>query len=114
MRRGVTYLPTNLRIDVGHERVQQWVDAIKRAFDEGFGDKLVLGLDCTIASGYHDGDGRTGETYYKFAPAVIPKPLYAYMFTHTLPLFRKLGLEDSAIHRMLVDNPKRILPVVKP
>jgi predicted metal-dependent phosphotriesterase family hydrolase len=33
------------------------------------------------------------------------------MFTNVLPLFRRLGLEESAIRTMLVDNPARILPI---
>jgi predicted metal-dependent phosphotriesterase family hydrolase len=33
------------------------------------------------------------------------------MFTHTLPRFRKLGLEESAIEQMMVANPARVLPV---
>ena len=114
MKRGVTYLPTNLRIDRPDEVIQQWVAVIKRVFDEGLGDRVGLSLDATIASGYHDGEGRTGATDYAFAPAVIPKPFLVYMFTHTLPRLRELGLEEGAIQQMLVDNPKRLLPVKRP
>ena len=111
VKRGVTYAPTNLRIGRDDETIQQWVEAIKKVFDEGLGDRICISLDSTIASGYHDQEGRTGETNYKFAPAVIPKPFLVYMFTHTLPRFRELGLEDAAITQMLADNPRRILPV---
>ena len=114
MKRGVTYAPTNLRIDREDEVIRQWVDAIRKVFDEGFGDRLCISLDATIASGYHDGEGRTGDTNYTFAHAVIPKPYLVYLFTHTLPRFRELGLEDRAIEQMLLENPRRILPVRKP
>ncbi len=33
------------------------------------------------------------------------------MFTHTLPRFREMGITEDMIRVMMVDNPKRVMPV---
>ena len=101
MQRGATFLPTNLRMDSNWEFLEELVKAIRQLFEDGFGDKLVLGLDWAF-------ENEQGV----FVPcSFMPPPPYVYMFTHVLPRFRKLGLEEEAINQMLVENPKRILPV---
>jgi predicted metal-dependent phosphotriesterase family hydrolase len=101
MKRGATFLPTNLRMDADWEFIKALVEAIRQLFEDGFGDRLALGLDWAFES-------EQGV----FVPcSFMPPPPYVYMFTHVLPRFRKLGLEEEAIEQMLVENPKRILPV---
>ena len=102
MRRGATFLPTNLRMD-GERGVEGWrplVEAIHEVFDAGLGDHLVLGLDCAFAS-------ESGEFQY----CIIPPPPYLYMFAHTLPAFREMGLTPAEEETMMAANPQRILPV---
>lgn len=94
--RGATILPTNLRMDLEFSFDQRLVDGIRQLFNEGYGDRLVLGLDWS----------------FKLVPfSFMPPPPYVYMFTHALPRMRELGLEEDAIERMLVHNPARLLPV---
>ncbi len=101
MKRGATLLPTNLRVDGPIAGDRRLVNEIRRLFDDGLGDRIVLGLDWCF-------DDETGP----FIPCSwMPGPPYIYMFTHTLPRFRELGLEEEAIERMLVYNPARLLPV---
>ncbi len=101
MRRGANFLATNLGIKDDGERWRPLVEAIRELFQAGLGDKLSLGLD----SGYCSESG-------PFAPMTfLPPAPFAHMFTHTLPAFRRLGLEESAIEQMMVTNPARILPV---
>lgn len=102
MKRGANFLPTNLRMDgeAGPERWQPLVDAIQEVFDAGLGEHLVLGLDCAFAS-------ESGDFQY----CIIPPPPFLYMFEHTLPEFRKMGLTEQEEKAMMVDNPARILPV---
>jgi predicted metal-dependent phosphotriesterase family hydrolase len=101
MKRGAAFLPTNLRMDDNWEFWADFVHTVRGLFQEGLGERLVLGLDWAFES-------EQGP----FLPCTfMPPPPYRYMFTHTLPRFRKLGLEESAIEQMLVRNPARILPV---
>ena len=102
MRRGANFLPTNLRMDgeQGPERWRPLIEAVHEVFDAGLGHKIALGLDCAFCS-------ESGEFQY----CVMPTPPFVYMFTHTLPALRRLGLtpeEEDAIMRV---NPQRILPV---
>jgi len=101
MRRGATFCPTNLRMDTDWEFWAELIDAIRRLFDEGLGAQIVLGLDWAFET-------ERGP----FVPGrFMPPPPYRYMFTHTLPRFRKLGLEESHIQQRMVTNPARVLPV---
>ena len=101
MRQGATFCPTNLRVDKDWEFWADFVRAVRQLFEEGFGEHLVLGLDWAFET-------EQGP----FVPCTfMPPPPYRYMFTHTLPRFRKLGLEEGAIEQMMVANPARILPV---
>ena len=101
LKRGATFMPTNLRMDDDWDGIQKLVDEIRRLFDEGYGDRLTLGLDYTF-------DTELGF----FIPChFMPPPPYVYMYAYTLPRFRKLGLEEEAIHQMMVENPKRLLPI---
>ena len=102
MQRGATFLLTNLRMDYSLDFNEGIVREIRRLFNDGFGDRLALGLDWAF-------ENEQGV----FIPcSFMPPPPYVYMFTNTLPWFRKLGLEEDAIETMLVHNPARLLPVV--
>jgi len=101
MKRGATFCPTNLRMDSDWEFWVDFVRAVRQLFEEGLGERLVLGLDWAFET-------EQGP----FVPCTfMPPPPYGYMFTHVLPRFRKLGLEDAHIEQMTVTNPARILPV---
>jgi phosphotriesterase-related protein len=101
MKRGATFCPTNLRMDVDWEFWAQFVQAVRGLFWTGLGEYLTLGLDWAFET--QDGPF-VGCTF-------MPPPPFRYMFMVTLPRFRKLGLEEAAIEQMLVHNPARILPV---
>jgi len=99
MQRGATLLPTNLRMDSSPSFYRNLVVGINALFDAGLGDRLVLGLDW----GFENENG-------PFMPcSFMPPPPYIYMFTHTLPRLRELGLREEAIETMLVRNPARLL-----
>ncbi|NLE46109.1 MAG: hypothetical protein GX620_15425 [Chloroflexi bacterium] len=101
MERGAMFLLTNLRTDGPAQPMARLVTEIRRLFDDGFGDHLALGLDWAF-------ENEQGV----FIPcSFMPPPPYIYMFTHTLPRFRELGLEEEALERMLVHNPARVLPM---
>jgi predicted metal-dependent phosphotriesterase family hydrolase len=102
MRRGANFAPTNLRLDAdeGPERWRPLVEAIHEVFDAGLGGHLALGLDCAFAS--------ESEAFHY---CIIPPPPYLYMFTHTLPAFREMGLTAEEEETMMATNPQRILPV---
>jgi predicted metal-dependent phosphotriesterase family hydrolase len=99
MARGATFLATNLRMDEDWEFWAEFVRVVRGLFDEGLGEHLVLGLDWAFET-------EQGP----FLPCTfMPPPPFRYMFTHTLPRFRKLGLEEAAIEQMLVANAARLL-----
>jgi len=76
------------------------VDAIRCLFDDGFGDRLTLGLDWAF-------DNVAGP----FVPCSwMPLPPYVYLFENVLPKWRGWGLTDAEIRPMLVCNPARLLP----
>jgi phosphotriesterase-related protein len=107
MKEGATFLPTNLEVpdpQKEHPFYQSLVEAIRRVFDLGLGNRLVLGMDWAYCN--ERGEFGPGQPY---GPGLMPP--FLHMFTNVLPLFRRLGLEESAIRTMLVDNPARILPI---
>ncbi|MBM4082793.1 MAG: hypothetical protein FJ278_24010, partial [Planctomycetes bacterium] len=115
MKRGATFLMTNLRMDVAEKVRQGWADAIKRAFGEGLGHRVTLGLDCAFAVGYADMEDPNWRPHQGdsnlLIPCVIPLPPFVYLFVYTLPRFREMGVTQDMIKTMLVDNPKRVVPV---
>jgi predicted metal-dependent phosphotriesterase family hydrolase len=102
MRRGASFLPTNLRMDKegGIGAWRPLVEAIHEVFDAGLGEKLCLGLDCGF-----------GTESGPFRYIIIPPPPFLYMFTHALPVLRELGLTADEGEAMMRNNPQRILPV---
>ena len=120
MKAGTTFAPTNLRMDVPDETRRTWADALIRAFDEGFGDRLALGLDWALSVGYleylSDPDWRPnqGDSNYLTACNFMPPPAFAYMFTHTVPRFMEMGVTEDMLCAMFETNPQRILAIRKP
>jgi predicted metal-dependent phosphotriesterase family hydrolase len=103
MRRGASFLPTNLVVDTPEriERFRVLVDAIHELFDAGLGDRLVFGLDCAFIS-------ESGPFDYC---GFIPRPPFLYLFTDVLPAFRSLGLTAGEESMIMEANPQRVLPV---
>jgi phosphotriesterase-related protein len=104
MKRGAHFLPTNLGIRAADPEGEAWrplVDAIHAVFDAGCGDKLLLGLD----SGYCSESKAFGPMTF------LPPEPFLHMFTHTLPVFRALGLTPQEEDAMMLGNPQRVLPV---
>lgn len=116
MKRGASFLPTNLGIrnggiqKDGSQQYRELVEGIHRVFDAGCGDRLGLGMDWCFhplrdKQNHYHGDQGFGPCTY------VPPPPFVHLFTHTLPHFRKLGLtaeEEDVILRVM---PQRILPV---
>ena len=76
------------------------VEAVHEVFDAGLGRHLCLGLDCAFPS-------ESGPFRY----CIIPPPPFLYMFTHTLPALREMGLAAEEEEAMMLENPRRIVPV---
>ena len=104
MDRGATFLPTNLRMDGDPRFMQRLANEINRLFDDGYGDRLVLGLDWAFSN--------DNSNAVLIGCSFMPPPPYVYMFEYTLPRLREMGLREDAIQCMLVDNPARLLPIV--
>jgi len=119
MKAGATFAVTNLRMDGPRKQCDAWGAAIMRAFDEGLGDRLCLGLDWAFQLGLldfkADPDWRARKTGTGlFVPCTfMPPPPFVYMFTHTVPRFKEMGVTDDMFHTMLVEVPKRIIPIRK-
>lgn len=101
MKRGASFMPTNLAIGKNPADWQPLVDGIHELFDAGHGDKLLLGMD----SGYCSERGVFERMWF------LPPPPWLYFFTDVLPAFRALGLTAAEEERMLVANPARMIPV---
>jgi predicted metal-dependent phosphotriesterase family hydrolase len=41
----------------------------------------------------------------------MPYPPFLYMFSHTLPTFKKMGLTEKEEEAIMLKNPQRILPI---
>lgn len=103
MRRGANFLPTNLGIgEDGGEPWRSLIEGIHEIFDAGLGDHVAgFGLDWAFVS-------ESGP----FGPCgFVPPPPFLHMFTHTLPAFRELGLTPEEEKTIMIDNPRRIVPV---
>ena len=120
MKRGALFAMTNLRMDYAPEQTHGWADAICRAFDEGLGDHLCLGLDWGLTVGYleycADPNWRPhqGDSNLLAVCDFMPPPPFVYLFKYTIPRFREMGVTDEMLDTMLVANPQRIIPVRKP
>lgn len=101
MKRGVTFLPTNLNVKDGIKPYRKLIEAIHDVFDSGLGGHIVFGLDW----GFGNESGPFGPCTF------MPPPPYLYMFTDVLPAFRKLGLTSEEEEMIMATNPQRILPV---
>ena len=100
MDRGANFMPTNLDV----RKPENWrllIEAIHQVFDAGHGDKLLFGMD----------HGYCTETGLFERVQFMPQPPWMYMFKDVLPVFRSLGLTAAEEKTIMVDNPRRILPV---
>lgn len=97
MRRGASFLPTNLSIRTDGERWRPLVDAIHEVFDLGLGDRVLLGLDWAFCS----------ESSEFAACTFVPPTPFLHMFTHALPAFRRLGLTAEEEDTIMVRNAQR-------
>lgn len=105
MKRGANFLPTNLGISEADPQGTKWVElieAIHDVFDKGLGEHIVMGLDASFAATHGPGPFKFRNT---------PPPPYLHMFTHTLPVFRKLSLSKDEEEMIMEKNPHRILAI---
>ena len=120
MKQGAVFAPTNLRMDVLESVRKAWAGAIIRTFDEGLGDKLTLGLDWGFSVGYLDFMANPkwrphqGDTNLMAPCTFMPPPPFVYLYQYTIPCFKEMGITDEMLNTMLVQNPRRIIPVRKP
>ncbi|MBN1675533.1 MAG: phosphotriesterase [Kiritimatiellae bacterium] len=120
MTRGAAFALTNLRMDGPEAQRRAWADGIKRAFDEGLGDRVTLGLDWVFSVGYTELAANPAWRPHQGGSALLvpctfmPPPPFVYLFTHTIPRFKEMGITEEMLNTMLVENPKRILPVKRP
>ena len=69
------------------------VAAVRAAFDEGWGDRLLLAQDVCLKSQLHAYGGRG----------------YDHLLTGVAPALRAAGLPEQAVAELLVDHPRRAL-----
>jgi phosphotriesterase-related protein len=88
-------------------------EKVKRAFYEGLGGQIVLGRDSGFKVGYTEyyanPKWRRGDsvnlTWFGEGPP------FTRFFSHILPYYMKFGITEQMLEKMLVENPRRILPV---
>jgi len=100
MKRGANFMPTNLDV----RKPENWrllIEAIHQAFDAGYGSQLLFGMD----HGYCTETGVFTRVHF------MPQPPWLYMFQNVLPVFRSLGLTPAEEQAIMIDNPRRMLPV---
>ena len=73
---------------------------IKALIDAGHTDRLMVGHDWSVYLG--TGGEATREIYAKHNP-----DRFLYITRRQLPRLRELGVAESDIHRITVDNPRR-------
>jgi predicted metal-dependent phosphotriesterase family hydrolase len=101
MRRGASFMPTNLAIGNDPERWRPLIEAIHEVFAAGLGERLAIGTDWAFCS-----------ESAPFGPcSFMPPPPYLQLLTSVLPAFRELGLTAEEEEQMMATNPQRLLPV---
>jgi predicted metal-dependent phosphotriesterase family hydrolase len=101
MRRGASFMPTNLAIGNDAERWRPLIEAIHEVFAAGLGERLAIGTDWAFCS-----------ESAPFGPcSFMPPPPYLQLFASVLPAFRELGLTTEEEEQMMATNPQRLLPV---
>ena len=119
MKRGATFAMTNLVVAALPERTQGWADAICRAFDQGFGEHLGLGMDGGFKVAYEELKAnprwrpRQGDST-RLVWSTVPGPPFTYFFTDVLPELKRRGVTDAMLELMLAGNPQRVIPWRKP
>ncbi|MDO8637188.1 MAG: hypothetical protein Q7R34_13325 [Dehalococcoidia bacterium] len=82
------------------------VDMVKKMVDLGFVNNLLLSMD---TSSWGLGWGRNiGPSRIPNGPALHG---YSHMVRYFVPMLQKAGISEKDIHVMLVENPKRALPM---
>lgn len=71
----------------------------------GYADRMVLSHDCPCYIDYFTDKQRAEE---------LPDWDYTHLHKRVLPALRELGVSESALHTMLVDNPRRYFERVEP
>lgn len=73
-------------------------DMVRRAVADGYVDQLVLACD---ANGWSVG----------LAHRTTPRHTFAHLLRGFVPLLRERGVTDEQVHRLLVETPRRLLPL---
>lgn len=103
MKRGASFMPTNLDMSKGIEPWRPLVESIHECFDAGFGGQVFLSMD----HGYCSAPGHPFDRAH-----FMPGEPFVSMFALVLPALRALGLTAAEERQIMVENPARILPVV--
>jgi phosphotriesterase-related protein len=80
--------------------VERRVATVARLCAEGWAHRLVLS---------HDAQCHNDSAPPAHMAAVFPNHDYLYLPTTVVPMLRRSGVDDQALHQMLVANPLRIL-----
>ncbi|MDI1430830.1 phosphotriesterase family protein [Polyangium sorediatum] len=86
------------RIDMQMPQDDTRIRAVKHLFDAGHGDQVLVAQDICMKMML---EGRGGWGYGHLLKRVVPR-------------FRKVGLTDAELRKLLIDNPRRLLPFTKP
>ena len=79
-----------------------------RAIEAGFGDRVLLTFDRFWYQ------MRGDRPFSEFDPEVAVRMPVSFLPDVLLPQMRARGIDDTAIHRMLVENPARLLTFAEP
>jgi phosphotriesterase-related protein len=82
------------RVDVPSDGER--IKTLAYLIDEGFGDRLLVSHDVCFKTRLSSYGG----------------PGYAHILKYVKPWMKALGVKDEAVDRILIDNPRRILPLV--
>lgn len=114
MKRGASFALTSLRNN--DDWLPRLADAIKRAFDEGYGEQLTLSMDSGFAVGYAELRADKNWRYRQGNSNNLiwdsPVSSFSYLFSNSVPVLLKYGVTEEMLNKMLVENPQKILPIL--
>lgn len=99
---GMDRIPCGNLPEYGGRTVEDRIGMIVELVERGYGDRIVVGHDDPIWAGL-----LTAEDQARHLDA-NPDGI-AFIHRRVLPALRERGLDEAAVHRIMVDNPRRWL-----
>lgn len=99
---GMDRIPNGALAEYGGQTIEGRIQMICRLIEAGFRDRIVVAHDDPIWAGVLSADDQERH-------AVSNPDGISFISRVVLPALLKLGIDDSAIRRVMVDNPRRWL-----